>query len=218
MTRSFGVFFDLHLNNRLSTQSRGWWFETLSRPLWRHSNVLSYECGSSQCRRLTFDSWLFQCLWFCRRPYFQTVAWRCHQCDEMVRFRNVGEHYIHCNRQVRQGDSRVIIFICRQFLIWLAVANSKLLWEESSYCGFPCGEVGMYVTWHSNCAWNEPHCTMSFSPRFYIINICVTTNNGNYNHPHGSHYDGTDFHHMEMLCMAGDYKDNPHKSPKSCFR
>ena len=38
VTRSFDVFFDLRLNKRLSKQSRGWWFETLSRPLWRHCN------------------------------------------------------------------------------------------------------------------------------------------------------------------------------------
>ena len=40
VTRSFGAFFDLRLNKRLSKQSWGWWFETLSRPLWRHCNVL----------------------------------------------------------------------------------------------------------------------------------------------------------------------------------
>ena len=34
MTRSFDVFCDLRLNKRLSKQSWGWWFETLSRPLW----------------------------------------------------------------------------------------------------------------------------------------------------------------------------------------
>ena len=39
VTRSFDVFFDLHLIKRLSKHSRGWWFETLSRPLWRHCNV-----------------------------------------------------------------------------------------------------------------------------------------------------------------------------------
>ena len=38
VTRSFDVFFDLRLNKRLSKQSWGWWFETLSRPLWRHRN------------------------------------------------------------------------------------------------------------------------------------------------------------------------------------
>ena len=40
VTRSFGVFFDLCLNKRLSKQSWGWWFQTLSRPLWRHRNAL----------------------------------------------------------------------------------------------------------------------------------------------------------------------------------
>ena len=36
VTRSFGVFFNLCLNKRLSKQSWGWWFETPSRSLWRH--------------------------------------------------------------------------------------------------------------------------------------------------------------------------------------
>ena len=39
VTRSFDVFFDLRLNQRLSKQSWGWWLETLSRPLWRHRNM-----------------------------------------------------------------------------------------------------------------------------------------------------------------------------------
>ena len=39
VTRSFDVFFDLRLNKRLSKQWWGWWFETLSRPLWRQRNV-----------------------------------------------------------------------------------------------------------------------------------------------------------------------------------
>ena len=40
VTRSFDVFFDLPLNKRLRKQSWGWWFETPSRSLWRHCNVL----------------------------------------------------------------------------------------------------------------------------------------------------------------------------------
>ena len=38
VTRSFHVFFDLRQNKPLSKQSSGWWFETLSHPLWRHCN------------------------------------------------------------------------------------------------------------------------------------------------------------------------------------
>ena len=39
VTRSFDVFFDLRLDKRLSKQLWGWWFETLSCPLWRHCNA-----------------------------------------------------------------------------------------------------------------------------------------------------------------------------------
>ena len=39
VTRSFDVFFYLRLNKPLSKQWSGWWFETLSHPLWRHDNV-----------------------------------------------------------------------------------------------------------------------------------------------------------------------------------
>ena len=35
---AFDVFFDPRLNKRLSKQSWGWWFETLSCPVWRHCN------------------------------------------------------------------------------------------------------------------------------------------------------------------------------------
>ena len=39
VTRSFDVFFELRLNERLSKQSWGWWSETPSCPLWRHSDA-----------------------------------------------------------------------------------------------------------------------------------------------------------------------------------
>ena len=42
VTRSFDVFFDRRFNKRFSKQSWSWWFETLSRSLWRHCSVLSY--------------------------------------------------------------------------------------------------------------------------------------------------------------------------------
>ena len=52
VTRSFDIFFDLCLNERLSTQSWGWWFETPSRSLWHHCN-----------------DQLFKSLWPSRTPY-----------------------------------------------------------------------------------------------------------------------------------------------------
>ena len=42
--RIFDVCFDLRLNKSLNKHSWGWWFETLSRPLWRHRNeALKYN-------------------------------------------------------------------------------------------------------------------------------------------------------------------------------
>ena len=43
MTRSFDVFFDLCLNKPLSKQAWGWSYETPSRSLWRHCNVMKND-------------------------------------------------------------------------------------------------------------------------------------------------------------------------------
>ena len=45
--RSFDVFFDMRLNKRLSKQSWGFWFETPSRPLWRHCNLEEHNVLST---------------------------------------------------------------------------------------------------------------------------------------------------------------------------
>ena len=50
VTRSFYVFYDLYPNKRLSKQLSGWWFETHSPQLWRHSNG-SYQLYLSVCFR-----------------------------------------------------------------------------------------------------------------------------------------------------------------------
>ena len=57
VTRSFDVFLDLRLNKPLSKQWWGWWFETLSRPLWRHGNVFRKNSRSSDwcCCQCTGD-------------------------------------------------------------------------------------------------------------------------------------------------------------------
>ena len=52
VTRSFDVYLDLHSDKRLSKQSWGWWFETLSHSLWRHRNdkTRSVPCPRMVCR------------------------------------------------------------------------------------------------------------------------------------------------------------------------
>ena len=56
VTQSFGVFFDLRLNKRLSKQPWGWWFETPSWSLWRHRN------GKKTYRWLSPRLWSLQCV------------------------------------------------------------------------------------------------------------------------------------------------------------
>ena len=58
VTRSFDVFFDLRPNKWLSKQSWGWWFETPSYRLWRHSNGF-WWCAwpSTICPTRMIDTW-----------------------------------------------------------------------------------------------------------------------------------------------------------------
>ena len=85
MTRSFDVFFDLCLNKRLSKQSWGWWFETPSRPLWRHCDdrrIIQFSDVHSfiHCKCL----WLIKnrCMWYiviyliCYILYVLSENWR----------------------------------------------------------------------------------------------------------------------------------------------
>ena len=59
VTRNFDVFFDLRQKKLLSTQSRGWWFETPSRPSWRHRNDFnkSYRTNSGFTEQIHNIGW-----------------------------------------------------------------------------------------------------------------------------------------------------------------
>ena len=70
LTWSFDDFFALRLNKRLSKQSRHRWFETPSRPLWRHCNVIH------QFRlRLPFLTAKIRWYEFLFRDCCETVLW-----------------------------------------------------------------------------------------------------------------------------------------------
>ena len=49
VTRNFDVFFDLGLNEGFSIQSLRWWFETPSRPLWRHWRAIMKNANIYLC-------------------------------------------------------------------------------------------------------------------------------------------------------------------------
>ena len=56
-TWSFDASFNLRPNKRLSKQSRCWWFETPSRPLWRNCNVMKTS-GYSPTKQTTMKQWV----------------------------------------------------------------------------------------------------------------------------------------------------------------
>ena len=63
VTRSFDVFFVLQLNKRSSKQSWGCWFETPSRPLWRHCNAILWKSNNVEnIAHWIYPETLFQCL------------------------------------------------------------------------------------------------------------------------------------------------------------
>ena len=65
VTRSSDIFYDLRLIKRLSKQYWSWWFETPSRPLWRHSNELHTDkVAICDCHNL----------WPCRVSQFMTQS------------------------------------------------------------------------------------------------------------------------------------------------
>ena len=80
----FDVFFDLRPNEHLSKQSWGWWFETTSRSLWRHSygtqTTISLWTGDAKCnhqrKTKTYDCILFQ---------IAQNIWACHFLIERCR-------------------------------------------------------------------------------------------------------------------------------------
>ena len=51
VTRSFDVFLDLRPKKRFSKHCWGWWFETLSCPLWYHCNVSINFATMCECKK-----------------------------------------------------------------------------------------------------------------------------------------------------------------------
>ena len=64
VTRGFEAFSDLRLNKRLSKQSRRRWFETPSRPFWRHCNEMSLHLATTTTKLQVFSEKVLGCSWF----------------------------------------------------------------------------------------------------------------------------------------------------------
>ena len=112
VTRSFDVFFDLRPNKGLSKQSWGWWFETPSRPLWRHCNVTGLSkfnphsiTGLNECRYNYV--WMTYCWMHLRAtvPYVTELTGTGGQSYGAVMFSLYTQTTSHITSRVA-GDSR----------------------------------------------------------------------------------------------------------------
>ena len=102
VTRSFDVVFDLRLNKRLSKQSWGWWFETLSGSLWRHCNEVTAAWWRHQME--TFSALLAICEGNSPVTTGFPLQWRgvlmfpliCTWTNGWAKNRNAGDLRRHC--------------------------------------------------------------------------------------------------------------------------
>ena len=127
VTRSFDVFFDLRLNNRLSKQSWGWWSETLPCPFWRHCNEITHDISTVT---IFVQIYSRQAHWIINVPCrtqtwvlipllpFSWAKWNCDHILEswiqgiyLAKF-DVKFDTLHCTNCIRNGTN-----VCSQSLI-----------------------------------------------------------------------------------------------------
>ena len=100
--RSFDVLFDQRLNQLLSKQWWGWWFETLSRPLWRHRNDEVWIESSYVRENYTFV------LYPAGDPIIQTLKswrWRHNERDSVS---NYQPHDFLLNRLFKRRSKKTL--------------------------------------------------------------------------------------------------------------
>ena len=138
VTRSFDVYLDMRPNKHLSKQSWGWWFETLSHPLWRHRNVTSWtnvatwlhlSCFLTRWRRCSIITFANAAL--CA-AYSHNMP--CTVCLEMffsnntsgLIYREQEQHDYDCSNistVVRKNNENGFAYV--QLIIWLLQGTQK---------------------------------------------------------------------------------------------
>ena len=101
VTRIFYVFFDLHLNKRLSEQSWSWlgWFETPLRSLWRHCNekLRSWYHNVHYNNQLNNKTYHFTycCIFWFFSPSFVSNEWMANLTEQFIEFITVTSRERH---------------------------------------------------------------------------------------------------------------------------
>ena len=146
VTRSFDVFFDLRLNKRLSKQSRGWWFETLSHPSWRHCNVEHEYCAGWNSKR---DKKLFNFreMHYVKFVYYYTLAnWLNHT--------RVRWHYFVIDLRVNINSciGLFYLFYCRTLKFFMCGCHANINLYIAYGC-FAVFAITLFFPNNSLCYW-----------------------------------------------------------------
>ena len=119
VTRSFDVFFDLRLNKQLSKQRWGWWFETPSRPLWRHCNGIArtrHADSVHTCNKISYPSQTDACNRDAR-AHLELVCRRHFEVWKLLDFySNFNEIYSHA--RVQLTVSQTVIWTQDDVIKW----------------------------------------------------------------------------------------------------
>ena len=130
VTRSFDVFFDLHLNKQLSKQSRGWLFETPSGSLWRQCNayliIYCEQIGRFTTLKPTLDD-DFDNL----HGSFYAYAWLSVYVRKIYTVALFRENFLESN----QNDILIFLYI--------------LLTLFTNICAYFCGRLVLCPWWRS---------------------------------------------------------------------
>ena len=110
VTRSFDAFFGLRLKKRLSKQSRCQWFETPSRLLWHHCNVIVSTIKQKRNIFTAIYRWLicyskstYDCFW---RSEIETYPFDKHEKTEMIKLNRVNKIRLQWTCTLRMNTSK----------------------------------------------------------------------------------------------------------------
>ena len=130
VTRSFDVFFGLRLNKRLSKQSWGWRFETLSCPLWRHCKNLGQSSERCNVSKASLSEWLNQSLESSKNCYLQPIKSKQYKTIKLCVCHGI---YRRCRYWFMEDGLK---FVCTIFLWCYAVLTlgNLLIYFISCIC------------------------------------------------------------------------------------
>ena len=161
VTRSFGAFFDLRLNKRLSKQSKRRWFETPSRSLWRHCNVVE-NSGQYQTLKCRFDRRNIAKM--CKMNAFVSkllsinalwpndAIWR-HKCASTL------AHVMACGLTARRQIAWLMMNFCQRYSVAFSSDQFErklswyqpVKWVERYTCKLLRHPRGEWVNWKKWC-------------------------------------------------------------------